>query len=382
MTFKKTSSMILIAALTAATAFHFVVKARNNDDSSLQRTPVAVEVLKISLQESYKEWRSFTGRVTAGRTSPLGFELGGTLQHVWVDIGSRVKKGDKLAQLDTARLQANLQRLKAETTSAKAGLKLAESTLKRTKETYAKGHMSAQHLDEAEARRNQAAAQLLTLDASISALSVDMNRSTILAPFNGVITERLADDGRIMAAGTPIFTLVETSALEAHIGVAPQVAASLEKGMPYRLIDYTRKDISGMAIRTIVPVIEGQTRTRMVILTLQDGTARDGDLMTILVQDHKQAIGAWVPLRALSADVRGLWRVNKITKGKGGATHVGFENVQILYTTGQRAFVSGTISDGDQIVTGGVSRLAHNERVRVVKERSSVLPEIKSAAKK
>lgn len=366
-------ALFTLAAVLAATSFQFIVKARPTGLQESERRPVPVEGLTLKTQTSYLEWRSFTGRARAGRTSPLGFELGGTLETANVDIGSMVKKGDKLAGLDTARLKATLARLEGEKASAEANLTLAKKTFTRLSKTFDQGHASAQRRDEAEANFNQANAQLRALKASILSVQVDLEKSTILAPFDGVITERLADEGRILAAGTPLFTLVESGRLEAHIGVSSDIADHLTQKATYRMLDSQKRDFNGATIRAILPVIEGQTRTRMVIFTLPEGIARDGDLISILVKDRKQATGAWVPLRALSADVRGLWRLNKIIKTKDGQTRTQFENVQVLYTTGRQAFVSGTFSDGDMIVAGGVDRLATGERVSVVKTRENNL---------
>lgn len=388
MTFKKTLYLAAAATFFAATGFYFI--GSNGDsapsgiaafasgfgqgDAATNRQPIAVTATSIHIQTSYQEWRSYTGRAVAGRTSILGFELGGTLHSVAVDIGSTVKKGQQLASLDRSRLQANMARLKAEKASAEARLTLAENTLKRVQETYGRGNSSAQSFDEATANLTQARAQLNITTAAINALAVDLDRAVISAPYGGVITERLADEGRILAPGTPLFTLVETGRMEARIGVSQKSALALEKGAKFRLIDVNRNDIPQPKIRNILPNIEGQTRTRMTILTLPASVARDGDLITLLIRDEKQATGAWVPLRALSSDVRGLWRVNKISKDASGGLHVKFESVQILSTTGRMAFVSGTLSDGDQIIAGGMGRLSHNERVKIVETLPAPTP--------
>lgn len=371
---KKILTLSAIGILSAVIIGHLTIKTLSAQSEQGERPPVPVAVTTIKLQPSYQEWRSFTGRALSGRTSPLGFELSGTLESVSVDIGSRVKKGDRLAALDTARLEANLKRMQAEKTSAEAGLALANQTLKRVQKTFSQGHLSAQRLDEAQANKNQALALLNTLKAGIDAVQIDINKSTITAPFDGVITARMADEGRILPAGQAFLTLVETGKLEAHIGLAPESAAALETGKNYRLLDSSRSDITGATIRTILPVIEGQTRTRLAVFTMPDGRVQDGDLITLLIRDTKQATGAWVPIRALSSDVRGLWRLNKVLKQENGDLRVGFAAVQILYTTGQMAYVTGTLSDGDRIIAGGVDRLAVRERVRIVQSTPAPSP--------
>ena len=123
--------------------------------------------------------------------------------------------------------------------------------------------------------------------------------------------------------------------------------------------------ITGATLRSVVPTIEGQTRTMMVTFNLPENTAARGELITALVEDWQESAGAWLPIRALSSDVRGLWRVYKVVNGVDGP-HVQFENVQILYTDTNRVFVTGTISNGDRVIADGIERLAPGQRVTVL----------------
>jgi len=99
----------------------------------------------------------------------------------------------------------------------------------------------------------------------------------------------------------------------------------------------------------------------MVTFDLPSGSAARGELVTAVVRDWQEAEGSWLPLRALSSDVRGLWRVYKIVDGPDGP-QVRFENVQILYTDDNRVYVTGTISNGDRIIADGIERLAPGQR--------------------
>ena len=326
--------------------------------------PVNTQVTEIN--NSYKAKRTFTGRSVAGRNSPLAFELGGTIESVYVDIGSSVSKGDALAALDTARLDAHRAQLNAEAAEVIASLALAERTLERAREMFKGGHTSSQRLEETEAKAIGLQARNARIKASIRALNVDLAKSVIMAPYDGTVTARLMDEGTIVAAGSIVIEITENGQTEAHIGMPPQQAESLLGGANYYLLDSARQRIVGAKVRSLVPVIDGGTRTMLVTFDLPKNTVQRGELITAVMEDNIQARGAWVPLRALSADVRGLWRIYRVIE-KDGQQKTAFEAVQILYTSGENVFVSGTLSNGDIIVTEGIERLAPGQFVTIAK---------------
>lgn len=355
-----------IAAATGvlATVFALRLPAQNIPESGLSRA-LPVRTATVTIENGYHARRTFTGRAVPGRISSMAFELGGTVADIRVDLGSQVAAGDILASLDTARLEAQRAQLLAERDEVAASLDLAERTLKRAQETFDKGHTSAQRLDEAEANAISLRARAKRLQATVDALDVDLAKSQIRAPFAGAITARLLDEGVVVGAGTRLLELSEDARMEAHIGMPPEFAMAVEGGAPVELRGGRRQTIDGATIRSVVPTIEGQTRTMMVTFNLPEGQASRGELVTAVVNDWQESPGAWLPIRALSSDVRGLWRVYKVVDGKDGP-QVRFENVQVLYTDTNRVFVSGTISDGDRIIADGVERLAPGQRVTVL----------------
>ncbi|MBL4789400.1 MAG: efflux RND transporter periplasmic adaptor subunit [Kordiimonadaceae bacterium] len=316
----------------------------------------------MKIEPGYFAKRSFTGRAVAGRTSDLAFERGGKVTAISVDLGHTVEVGDMLATLDTARLAATKNQLLAQREEAKAKLNLADRTLARAQDTFKQGHASAQRLDEAEANAIGLKASVTMLTASLAAVDVDISASSIKAPFNGTITARLLDEGTVVMAGTALLELTETDRMEGHIGMPPEHAAAVKAGAFFQLYDGRGKVIEGPKLRAVLPIIEGRTRTVMVTFDLPPNATSRGELVSAAVQDWREATGAWLPLRALSSDVRGLWRVYKVVT-RNGEAQVQFENVQILYSDANRAFVTGTLSNGDIVISDGMARLAPGQRV-------------------
>lgn len=328
-----------------------------------------VSVLKVHIQDSYTALRGFTGRAVARRSADLGFESGGKLADVRVDAGDRVAEGEQLASLDTQRLEARRRELRAELAEAQANLELARKTRKRSAELFERGHLPEQRLDEAVAEQDAAQARLERVRAALNSIAVDLDKAVLTAPFGGVIERRLADEGTVLATGTPVLRLIESDALEAEVGLPLAFAETMRAGDAVPL-KTQGGDLVFARVKAKVPAVRGETRTALVTLTI-DGEAQaaiaDGALVTAELSETVDTSGFWLPLRALTADVRGLWRVYKVVEGKDGANRVVFENVQILHSEGDRAFVSGTVKDGDLVIEGGVARVVPGKRVEIVR---------------
>jgi len=360
------TAKILVAIFLAGLFSSFVAirLTAQTPPQSMQSRALPVRTTTVEIEPGYFARRSFTGRAVAGRTSQMAFELGGTIDAINVDLGSAVTAGTLLARLDTARLMANKNQLLAERDEAEATLNLANRTLKRAQDTFKQGHASAQRLDEAEANAISLKARLKRLDASIETLEVDIEKSNIKAPFDGTITARMLDEGTVVSGGMALLEITESTRMEAHIGMPPEHAIAVQGGAKIELKNGRRATIEGATLRSVVPVITGQTRTMMVTFDVPAQLVSSGELVSAIVQNWQEAPGAWLPLRALSSDVRGLWRVYKVVN-PGGDPYVSFENVQILYSDANRAFVTGTLSNGDIIIADGIARLAPGQRVRL-----------------
>lgn len=361
--------VIVVALLLAA--FYGVTLASNQEKAAdLIRLPV--KTMAVQAEDGYFSTRSFTGRAVAGQTSLLGFEVAGTLNAVMVDIGDHVSAGQALAKLDPSRLMAQRAQAAAGLEEAQARLTLAEKTLNRVRETYAAGHASAQTLDESESRFIALKAQTASLEAQINALDVDLSKQVLTAPYDAVVTQRFEDEGTIMGQGKPLLELTGNNAMEAHIGMPPEYALKAHDKEQFRMFNGEQEMATGVKVKGIVPVIEGSTRTMLVTFSLDHTQVSRGALISAVVEDWKQDQGFWLPIRALSADVRGLWRVYKVRNVDSDPT-IAIENVQILYSRADKAFVTGTLKDGDVIVMMGTDRLAPGQKVTVIAEGAKTL---------
>ena len=197
-----------------------------------------------------------SGTIKPINTIAVGTQVSGTVQKIYVDYNSVVKKGDLLAELDPSLFQANVDQSNAKLTNAKATLARVQAMLnykennyKRYKHLYEKHYVSRDDVELAQANYLQAKAELDSAKADVNATKAalennltNLRYSKITSPVDGTVISRAVDVGQTVAASFNTPTLfevakdltkmqIETSVSEAdigHIKVGQEVAYTLD----------------------------------------------------------------------------------------------------------------------------------------------------------
>jgi len=399
-------------------------------EETSQVSGVTVETVTVKPASGYEVTRSFTGEISAQRSSELGLERGGELTQVLVEEGDRVSKGQPLARLDTRNLQAQRKQLEARLSGALAQLEqletgprqediaaararvrnlekeleLKEIQRSRREFLYQEGAISREQrdefatqeevlearLDEAKSeleellngtRKEEIAAQRATvqeLEASIEDIDVTLSKSVLKAPFNGIVSQRYIDEGTVIQTGQAVIRLVENALPEARIGLPTTMTNNLSIGSS-QTVTINSQEFSA-TVSAILPEVDPETRTQEVFLKL-DAYGSVSDLRAAITKTspgqtvrliRKQTIdseGYWVPLSSLTKGVRGLWTAYVVVESsEGDGWEVQQQAVEILHQDSDRAYVRGTLQVSDRIVASGTHRLVPRQRVSVTGE--------------
>ncbi|MDJ0796700.1 MAG: efflux RND transporter periplasmic adaptor subunit [Calothrix sp. MO_167.B12] len=384
--------------------------------------PVKTE--KLTAVKSYSVLQAYTGEVAAVRSSELGFERAGRVIWLKVDRGSRVTIGTPIAKIDTSNLVAQRQQLLGKKAQAiaildelKAGprlervavalaqvqdleqqLKLEEIKRERRKNLYTEGAISREQYDEvafnanalsrrlaaarsnlqelrAGTRKEQIAAQkavVKQLDAQISDVEITIAKSTIKAPFSGIISKRQVDEGTVVNPGQSVVRLVENTQPEVEIGIPLQLIDKITPGSR-KQVTIEGKSYAAI-VASILPEVNPTTRTRSVILNLETSPPQSvapGQIARLQLSQKLPTNGYWLPINALVRGQRGLWSSYVLTeteeqKSPAKAYLVEKRDVEILHTEGDRVLVRGAIKSGDRVITEGTQRIVTGQLVRPV----------------
>ena len=354
-----TGAIVLTIAVIAVSGLR-AAEADPAGPAAAAPAPVAVFEVRVDARTPIES--RFPGLIAARRTSALGFESGGRVAEIAVDVGDRVEAGAMLARLDTRALDASLAASRAEAAAARARASLAEATLTRQQTLVDRGHISAQALDQARADRDAAAASAAAADAAANRIAVQLDLARLDAPFAGVITDRLLDEGAVAGPGAPILTLVESSALEFRVGLPADEARAVIPGQSYPLeIGAARLDA---VARAGTGVVSPGARTVETVFDLAPGApAESGAVARLILETALEEPGFWAPLTALSEGRRGLWSVYVLAPDA-EAFRLEPRPVEILHSQGDRVYLRGAVEAGAQVLAAGVHRVTPGQRVR------------------
>lgn len=208
--------------------------------------------------------------------SPISARASGYLKHWTKDIGSRVEKGELLAELETPEIDQQLSQAIAARDQAASALDLARSTQARWESLRQKDVVSQQDLDERRGAATQARANLAAAVANEQRLRQLEGFKRVLAPFAGVITRRNVDVGDLIDAGSgrPLFVLSQTDPLRVYLNVPQTYAQLIKAGEP---VTVTQSELSGQTFKGQVArtsaSIDLSTRTMQVEVALPNPDA-------------------------------------------------------------------------------------------------------------
>ena len=232
------------------------------------------------------------GTLRAAQTSQLAGQMMANIVEIRAHEGDRIQRGQVLAVLDEAQPRAALDRATAADlasqqgiTAADSDLALAEATFKRYQTLYEKKSVSPQEFDEvkaryqaAEARRDMARAGQTQAKAAVQQAHTALGYTRILAPFDGLVTEKKADVGMLVSPGMPIFTVEDLHRyrLEATVNETDLRYVRMGEQVPVIIDAVGDRELKGRVVE-IVPAADAASRSFLVKIEIpSDPALRSG----------------------------------------------------------------------------------------------------------
>jgi len=144
---------------------------------------------------------SATGTINPINAVEIGNQISGTVESVYVDFNSRVKKGDPLAQIDPAPFRAKLTQTEADLKKAQLDYELAKRIMDADEELYKKRLIPKQEYDDSKAKFSSAAATLESARAEFDTAKSNLDSTTIRSPIDGVVISKDINVGQTIALG-------------------------------------------------------------------------------------------------------------------------------------------------------------------------------------
>lgn len=272
--------LVLLAAGAGRTVLSRISNANALEAGTAERAKLYVKIAQPKA-DATGQTVSLPGTLQGYVQSPIAARASGYLRRWTHDIGSRVAKGELLAEIDAPEIDQQLSQAMAARDQAASSLGLAKSTRERWEALKKRDAVSQQELDEKRSGEVQAAANLAAADANVERLRQLEGFKRVVAPFAGVVTRRNVDVGDLIdaggGAGRVLFSLTQTDPLRVYVYV-PQAYAQLVK--PGQEVSITQAELRGQAFRGTVArtagSIDAATRTMQVEIQLPN---KDGLLL-------------------------------------------------------------------------------------------------------
>lgn len=222
----------------------------------------------------FDQEQSAPASVIALNAPVISSELNARVISVHVESGDQVKAGDPLVQLDCRLSRANLLAAEAGLRQFEAQYGFALHQVRRADDLSKNRNISEQDVEQRESEEQRLAAQIDAQKAAIRQAEIAVGNCQVNAPFDGLVTQRMAETGMLAAIGTPLLRLVQSAPLEVSASLNPAETAMVAQsdGLHFES-DGKRYPV---VLRTIVPYIDETTRTREARLRFRDASPIPG----------------------------------------------------------------------------------------------------------
>lgn len=330
--------------------------------------PVRAIVLSAGGTQTIEE---FPGEIRARVESRLGFRVAGKIVARKVDVGTVVKKGQLLMQLDPQDLKLMQTQSAAALRAAQSNLVLAQAERNRYEELRSKNFVSDTVLDGKISAYQSARA---SYDQAVAAARNQKNQTgyaDLVADVDGVVTSVDAEAGQVVTPGTPVVRVAQSGEKEVVIGVPEDRVGAVRdiNDVQVRIWANPGSPIKGR-LRELSPIADAATRTYTARIALVDTPPEIRLGMTAYVRFVASVANPRikVPLTALvrEGDATALWVVEQ------GAVRLA--PVKLSGVSGNELLVDSGVSSGQTVVTAGVNLLKPGQKVTILE------PELVSGA--
>lgn len=311
------------------------------------------------------------GSLLAYKESPIFARTNGYLVRWYKDIGSRIKKGELLAQIDTPEVDQELNQGRATRLQILSQMELAKISSERWESLRKSDSVSAQEADQQTSGYQQAKANLVAADANVRRLEQLESFKNVYAPFNGVLTRRNVDPGALInagAGGKELFDLAQVDTLRVYTSVPQAYAPYMKIGgkATITLQEYPGRKFEGTIART-AEAIDPATRT---LLTEVDVPNNEGLLLPGSFGQVHFAVGANVQKLTVPVNAM-LFRADGARVAVVGADgKVQLRPLVIGKDYGTKLEVLGGLETSEQVIINPPDSLENGQPVKIAQPSS------------
>ncbi|ORC61058.1 efflux transporter periplasmic adaptor subunit [Pseudomonas floridensis] len=326
-----------------------------------QKAPVRVAVQTVKAQDIANRV-VLSGDIQARKVTDLSFRVSGKLVKRFVDVGDRVSARQVLARLDPREQRTGLESANADVIVRESRLRLAEQNYQRQQRLLPKGYTNLSEYQQARANLESARGDLASFKAQQATAREQVGYTELLAVADGVITARQVEEGQVVQAASPVFSLAHDGEREAVFAAYESLLSTDRIGdrVVISPVGEPSTELIGR-IREITPIVSTASGTLRVRVALPDAPALPGLGTVVSARLENITQRAFVlPWSALTRahGQPAVWQMDE-------QSYVSLRKVRVLrYDQGQVLVAEG-LSEGDRVVSQGLQFLYAGQKVEV-----------------
>jgi len=243
-------------------------RAEAKKNATLQ---VAPEDLVTLQNDALASGPVITGSIEPERKADLRAEVGAVVLQVLKENGEAVRKGDLLVRLDDTSIRDSLTSANEAVRAAQQSLDQTDRMLKRNKTLLASGMTSAQAMEDAEVRHNNAQSDLVAAKARAATAQQQLARTSVRAPFDGIVSDRKVSNGDTAQVGKELIKVIDPNSMRFEGLVSADKIGTVKVGqhVQFRVNGYPGQVFDGK-VKRVDPAANPVTRQVEVLVDFAD----------------------------------------------------------------------------------------------------------------
>lgn len=310
-----------------------------------QAINVQVDTLQL---ENVNTEISYSGTFEPNKETKISAEIQGKINDVLVDLGSYVKKGQSLIQLDNSLLKLQLQAIEVQIEGLVADINRYTILAKADAIQGVQLEKSILGLKSAKVQK--------------ASLMEQINKTTIKAPFSGVVTAKLSEEGAFAAPGVPLLQITDITTLKFTVNVTEKDLSQFKINQSYSLSADAYSEILLTGKTTMIGSKANMGSSFPIQFTVNntsDLKIKSGMFGKVFLKSETSGKGIIIP----SSAIQGTDNQPQVYVVKNGKALL--QNITISKRTQNKAVVSNGLNEGDVIVTNGFINLFDGANVAI-----------------
>jgi len=357
-------------------------ETEETESSDKPQTPVPTEASPILVRTFVVKSKDFTdilpvmGSVKAKTEVPLKFEINGVIKKIHFREGEKIKKGDKIVELDPTDMEYRLKYARSKFNAAQAAYNSVQKKLEVHKKLFDAGAIIKSKYEEVQLETESAKYQVESTRSEMELAENEFRKLILSANKDGVMGPKEAEEGQFVTPQDKVAVLYETEEVFVEVGVVERDINKVKTGQKARVyVDAYPATAFEATVDNIYPVVEGKSRTLTVKLKVENsggqlmpGMFSRADIMIIELKDAIIVPTTTIITVAQDYTVVPIIPKDTIVKGDDESETgvVELQDVKTGYATSDYAQIIKGLQSGDTIVLESQGELKEKAKVKII----------------